>query len=134
MTKVLRISEAASLAIHTMVVLATDPTALTTTRKIAESLNVSEAHLSKVLQRLSREGLVRTVRGPSGGAQLAKPAKEITLLKIYEVIEGPLDDNGCLLEDSTCNRESCIFGSVVSSVGRQIRDYMAKTTIHQLVE
>jgi Rrf2 family protein len=116
MSTLLGISEAASIGWHAMIVLAANPDELHSTAEIAEHLQVSGAHLSKVLQRLTRAGLVEAVRGPRGGFQLGKPAKEITILEIYESIEGPLQERKCLLRKPICNGKCCIIGDLLRRV------------------
>ena len=78
MANLLKVSEAASLALHSMVLIAEKSPKLISARAMAERLNVSEAHLSKVLQRLGRDGLVRSIRGPGGGFTLLKKPEEVT--------------------------------------------------------
>jgi len=95
MSGVLKISNAATIALHAMTYLAAFPDNKHMTKEIASLHQVSEAHLSKVLQRLTRAGLVKAVRGPKGGFSLAKSADEISLLEVYETIEGTLE--GCSL-------------------------------------
>jgi Rrf2 family transcriptional regulator, nitric oxide-sensitive transcriptional repressor len=53
-------------------------------REIAAATRVPEGYLAKVLQSLSRAGLVRSQRGLHGGSALARPADQITL---YDVIQ-----------------------------------------------
>ena len=67
MPTMLKISEAATLALHTAFFLVTNPDRRLTTREMASTMGASEAHLSKVLQRLVHAGLVESVRGPKGG-------------------------------------------------------------------
>src|SRR3989338_7930710 len=45
-------------------------------REIAAGLGVPATYLAKVLQGLTRAGLLRAVRGPGGGVQLARPVGE----------------------------------------------------------
>ena len=132
MSSMLKISEAASLALHSTVLLAANPDEMLPTREIASRLHVSEAHLSKVLQRLSRAGLVRSVRGPKGGFRLAKPADEIVLLHVYEAVEGVLAPNKCLFEAPICDGDECILGGLLEIVDRQVRDHLAKTKLSEL--
>jgi Rrf2 family protein len=133
MANVLKISEASSLAFHSMAYLAVSGNGhLQSTRDIAGVFNISEAHLSKVFQRLARVGLVSTQRGPKGGIALARPAEDITLLHIYEAIEGPLAPEGCLLGSQACDFTSCIMGDLLLSVNTQVRDYFEKTTLARL--
>ena len=88
MTGVLKISEAANLAIHAVTYIASNNDHKVSTKELASFHNVSEAHLSKVLQRLVKSGFLKSVRGPKGGFVIAKPFNEIKLLDIYEVFEG----------------------------------------------
>jgi len=87
-----------------------------------------------VLQRLGKVNLVRSTRGPGGGFRLAKPSEEITLLVVYEAIDGKLDEDNCLLHNKACTRETCIFGDLTESLNRQTRDYLERTTLCDLVE
>jgi Rrf2 family protein len=131
MANMLRISEAASLALHTMALLASNSGAKQTTWEIAKTLRVSEAHLAKVLQRLGRAGLVKSQRGPGGGFSLGRAPDTITLLDVYEATEGPLQPPGCLLGRPACNG-SCILGGLLEQVGAEIRDYFAQTRLSDL--
>jgi len=132
MPNILRISEAASLALHSTVLLAANPGKLISTREIASMLHVSEAHLSKVLQRLTRTGIVRAIRGPRGGFRLVKPANETTLLEVYESIEGTLTSSKCLFGSPICEGDACILGGLLETVDRQFRDYLTETKLDDL--
>ncbi len=112
MSSLIGISEAASIGWHAMIVLASSGDKLCSTAEIADRLQVSGAHLSKVLQRLTKAGLVDAVRGPHGGFSLGKPATEMTVLDIYEAIEGPLQERKCLLREPICNGKCCIIGDL----------------------
>lgn len=101
MSEFLKLSEASSLALHTMAVLAICPEKLCT-RRIAEILKASPNHLSKIMQRLVKVGLVESVRGPHGGFKLVREAGEISLLEIYEVIEGPFKPPECIVCSGSC--------------------------------
>ncbi len=133
MSNVLRISEAASLALHAAVFLAANPGKPISTREIASALEVSEAHLSKVMQRLARTGLVNSVRGPKGGFLLARSPARISLLEVYEAIEGRLLPANCLLGTPVCKGEGCILGDLVETLNGQVREYLSRTRLSELV-
>jgi Rrf2 family protein len=115
-----------------MVLLAVHPETGISTRRIARKLQVSEAHLSKVLQRLTKVGVATSTRGPGGGFTLARPAEDITLLELYEAIEGPLVATHCLMRTRICNGKRCIFGDLLRTVDGQVRQYLAGTRLAEL--
>jgi Rrf2 family protein len=131
MSNILRISEAASLALHTAVILASNPNKLISTKDLAGTLHASEAHLSKVLQRLEKSDLVRATRGPKGGYKLEKSGDQIALLEVYEAIDGRLSYNDCLLAECICSGD-CIMGKLLSDLNKQVRDYLTKTKLSTL--
>ena len=58
-----------------------------TTEQIAEATRVPPSYLSKVLQALSRGGVVRSQRGVGGGISLAKTPEEVTILEVVNAVE-----------------------------------------------
>jgi len=137
MAQLVRMTEAGALGLHAMVVLAANESAApgrpTPTQEIADTLAASPAHLSKVLQRLAGRGIVASVRGPGGGFRLTRPSEEITLLEVYEAIEGDVSPSGCLFPDRICSRETCIMGGCIERANREIRKYLAETRLASLV-
>jgi len=134
MADIIKISDATALALHSMVHLAIDPEQQSTTAEIAEVFEASKHHLAKVHQRLTKGGLLRSFRGPSGGVGLAKKPTEITLLDIYEVMEGAMRCNPCLFGRDACPRQDCVLGTLLPGLARQVRDYFEQTTLAQLAE
>jgi Rrf2 family protein len=55
---------------------------------IAKRQGISEAYLDQLLTLLRRAELVRSVRGPRGGHELARPADQITLMDVLTALEG----------------------------------------------
>ena len=132
MSHLMKISEAASLALHVMAFLAGRPLRMVTAKEAAARLRVSEAHLAKVLQRLAKAGLVRSTRGQKGGFTLKKPAREIPLLEIYETIEGRLEETSCLVGVPICLGEECVLGGLLKKVDDEARAYLTRTRLSDL--
>lgn len=134
MADFLKISDATALALHSMVHLAMDPEACSSTAEIAEFFGASRHHLAKVHQRLTRAGLIISQRGPSGGVRLAKEPESIRLLDIYEAMEGSMLCNPCLFGHDTCPRKDCVLRMLLPGLARQVRTYFEKTTLATLAE
>ena len=133
MPNLLKISEAASLGLHAAVFLAGNQKRLFSAKEMAMTLGASEAHLAKVLQRLTREGLISSQRGPKGGFRLNRSAEEITLLDVYQACEGPLSQSSCLLTKPVCDG-NCILGNLLEDVGRQVSQYLSRTRLSDLAK
>ena len=134
MSNIIKISEAASMAIHAMVFLASESGRMVSSKEIATTFRSSEAHLSKVMQRLSKAGLVSSARGPKGGFVLKRSAGEISLLEVFEAIEGRLEETReCLLGQPICHGGRCIFGNLLKQVDQQARKYFSRNMLSDLV-
>ena len=114
------VSEGASLALHSLVLIAKKQPLRMSVKILAEELSVSQAHLAKVFQKLSKSGLVKSVRGPAGGFCLNKPADEINFWEIYETIEGKVKLGGCPFDKEHCAFSSCIFGKEINRISSDI--------------
>jgi len=71
---------------------------------LAESEDVPEKFLRKIMQGLQRAGLVQSRQGSFGGYRLAVPASQVTLLGAMEVVQGPLVVNECFAQPEICQR------------------------------
>lgn len=130
-----RVSEAVALALHSTSILAEyDGGKLLSNQELAKMQHASKNHLSKVLQRLVRVGIVSSTRGPGGGFKLAKAPEDITLLEVYEAIEGSMDVTGCLFEKPVCTGGVCLLGNLINDLEKQTKDYLGKTTMKDVVK
>lgn len=125
----LKISEAASLAIHALGYLAKREDGPITSREIAARFEISEAHLAKVLQRLVKVELLHSVRGPRGGFTLTRSPETVTLLEIFEAIEGRFEPDQCLLSSAICDGETCILGKIMVDANNMLRARLEETTL-----
>lgn len=134
MDTILRISDAANLAIHAMAHIARSKDKLNhSVGEIATDQGVSEAHLSKVMQRLVKVGLLTSRRGPGGGFLLGRAPGTITLLEILEAMDGPMSDNKCMLGRKKCLYGGCALGALLTHVNHQVRVFMASRNLTDLV-
>lgn len=133
MKSILNISEAYSLALHAMAFVASSGGQKpVSAHAIASKLGISEAHLSKVMQRLTRAGILKSARGPGGGFSLDRPESDITLLDIYESVEGPLNLGDCLIGTEICGGKSCVFDDLLHNVNGQFSYYLENTTVERI--
>jgi Rrf2 family protein len=132
MSSFVKISEGAALAIHACALLAQNSEGYFPVKILAERLKGSSAHLSKVMQRLAKTGIVTGLRGPKGGFFLARPAAEITLLEIFQAIEGATAPVECVFDEPVCGWGHCLFRGLIPTLDQKFIDYLKGTTLAAL--
>ncbi len=75
-------------------------------KQISEQLDISFHFLTKILQKLTQEGILHSFRGPNGGVALALPAASVTLLDIVLAIDGPELFTDCVLGLPECGNST----------------------------
>jgi Rrf2 family protein len=74
-------------ALLVLAILAEEKPAPVTSEALAASIGANPAALRKLLGMLAAAGLTRAQLGKGGGAMLARGAKKVTLLDIYQAVE-----------------------------------------------
>ncbi len=132
MAKLVHFSEAASLALHAMVLIA-KAEGHVNVNSLAAEMEASRNHLAKVLQQLVRSNFLRSVRGPSGGFMLKISADKISILEIYEAIEGSIDVPECPLDRHICPFNKCMLNGMVAEVTLKFKKYFQEQTLEDFV-
>jgi len=112
-----KVSERMNLAAHALQYMAANMAdAPVPVSELAGRMGVSESHLAKVMQRLVKCGFLGSTRGARGGFFFRKPPSEISILDVYESIEGPLVAPPCLLEKRLCANDECILRGLLEEM------------------
>lgn len=133
MAKVFSLSEAASIALHGIILIAQEKEGLNVI-KIAERTDTSKHHVAKVMQRLVKAGYLLSQRGPSGGFVLRKDPKDINFLDIYEAIEGPIEITDCPMDKQICPFDKCIMNNVTTKMTLDFKNYLINQTVEQYLK
>ena len=72
---------------------------------VAEELDIPTPYLGKILQKLTKNNIIQSVKGPNGGFYLEDAGKNITLIKIIEVMDGLDFFTTCGLGMKECSDE-----------------------------
>ncbi len=78
-----------AVAAHALAVIANKCGEPITSERIAYSASTNPAVVRRLLSMLADAGLTRSQLGQGGGALLAKPPEQITLLDVYKAVEEP---------------------------------------------
>mgnify|MGYP003572942609 CR=1 FL=1 len=130
----MQISQSAGYAIHGLLFLHVfgdgKPVQL---NQIAKGLRVSESYLSKIFQTLAKSSLVSSFRGAKGGFILVKPAVDITLREVIEMIDGPIIQAKCCIGRPNCNeRDKCNVFAMFYELQKTIYDSLENICVVDL--
>lgn len=107
-----------------------------TIREIAKDIDLPEAFTAKILQKLARNNIVDSVRGPNGGFFIEKSKlQELRLKHIVYAIDGDAIYHGCGLGLPKCNDDKpCPVHHKFSYVRDELKKMLEETTIQELTE
>ena len=104
-------------------------------RDIAESQQISEKYISRLIIDLRRAGMVRSIRGAKGGFRIARQPEQITLLDVVEVMEGALSIVDCVRSPEKCTRNTnCATREIWNKLNSEIRAAMSRITLADILE
>ncbi len=87
--------------------LATRPESQTASAKdIADAYGIPLPLLSKILQRLAKNGFLRSEQGTNGGYKLARDPRVITALEVIRAIDGPIILTSCFTDHGECHHST----------------------------
>ena len=131
----MQITRQAEYAVRTVYYLAQqDPGVSIATGRIAKEQDIPSPFLAKIVMQLSAVGIVHTSRGARGGVRLAKSPANITLLEIVEAVDGPIEINDCVLDDSCCQRtETCPVRHAWTEARADLVKHLARANFGQLI-
>ena len=106
-----------------------------TLKEAADRQEISEKYLESIVKDLVRGKYIEGLRGKGGGYRLARPAEEINVREVLQLMEGTLVPVACLEEDSRpCSRAgSCRTLPIWKGLDRVVREYLSGFTVQGLV-
>ncbi len=132
----MQLTRAADYAVRVLTHLAVmGPGSRASRSELASAAECPEQFLSKVLQSLTKAGLVTSHRGNTGGFELARGRRAASILEVVEAIEGPVRLNVCLGSENACTRQSwCPGHPVWAEAQSAMTEVLQKTTISDLAQ
>ncbi len=102
----LRISKLTDYATGVMTRLAREPERCMSAQQLATGLGLPLPTVAQLLKRLTRAGMVVSVRGVAGGYRLARAPEQISVADVLTAIEGPVAMTECALGEGNCALET----------------------------
>lgn len=105
---------------------------------ISQRQGISLSYLEQLFGKLRRHGIVESVRGPGGGYQLARAAKDITVADIVIAVDERLDATNCGGKGSCTQMGDagtrCMTHDLWSTLNVRMVDYLNSVSLKDLVD
>ena len=106
---------------------------MTSIRELTGQLKIPYHFLAKILQHLTRKGLLTSLKGPTGGFALGMPAKDITLFHIIEAVDGVEFTQRCVMGFPECSgKNPCALHDKWNGLREGIYSMLVSRNIAQL--
>jgi len=100
------------------------------THEISKRQDIPEAYLNQILVALRRAGIIRSVRGASGGYTLAKPPGAITAGDVVRALRGEIFS----VPASADAQQPSAVSQLWASVGEAVEKLLDSVTLSDLLE
>lgn len=124
-----RMSRAAALAVHAAALIARAGGRRLRRREISDELGVSRDHLTKVLQKLARAGILSGGRGRTGGFTLGPRGAGASLLDVYRAVEPRVAGQRCPFGVPACGKGTCRLGRFLTEANDRLLGVMERTPV-----
>jgi len=102
-------------------------------KEIADAYGMPLPLLAKILQKLTKSGLLVSLPGSSGGYKLAKRPEKISALEVIHAIDGPIILTTCFTAHGRCDQsDKCTVREPLRKVHEAIIDLLGKITISEM--
>lgn len=125
-------SQTAEYALRAIVFLANQDGTACTTAQIAAATMVPEGYLAKVMQNLSRAGLVRSQRGLNGGFTLTRDASETSMLSVVNSVDPIRRFPECPLGIPSHGKRLCPLHHRLDETAAMVERSLGETMVEEL--
>lgn len=126
-------SQTVEYALRAVVCLANRAPQACTTDEIAAATKVPKPYLSKVLQNLGRNNIVRSQRGIGGGITLVKTPEELTIYEVVQAVEPIARISTCPLGLKSHGRQLCPLHRRMDDTAAAVQETFEKTTLSEML-
>ncbi|MDZ7669101.1 MAG: Rrf2 family transcriptional regulator [Gammaproteobacteria bacterium] len=101
--------------------------------EVAERQAISSAYLEQLFSKLKRAGLLRSVRGPGGGYELAVGPAEVNVSHIITAVGEGVDATRCKGTADCQEGATCLTHELWTALSSRINEFLAGITLEDLV-
>jgi Rrf2 family protein len=103
-------------------------------KDLADAYGIPQEALAKILQKLARKGLLRSMHGTHGGYTLGRDPRTISALEVINAIDGPLFMTTCFSNRDCEQTDRCTVREPLRKVGESIQQVLTRLTIFDMTD
>ncbi len=136
----MQVTRAGEYAVMGLLYLARQPVGRTVMiDEISEAEHIPKSFLAKIFQSLVKRGFVDSHRGAGGGFSLARSPADISLLQIFQCVEGAFGLQKCVTDEPVCVMDeswlgSCVLCGVFAEAQFRVNEVFSRTRLQDLVQ
>jgi len=131
----MKTSKKTDYALHALIIMARNKKIEYSASELAEIENVSASYLAKVMQTLSRNNIVMSSEGKSGGYRLNRKAEDISVSEVVEVLEEDKNVFDCVDQIHGCTiKDRCKIHAVFKDAYQEMLDKLRETSIADILD
>ena len=104
---------------------------------LSANLSISRSFLAKILQKLTKAGLLNSYKGVKGGFVVARDTAHISVLDIIRAVEdNPATVFECTGEEGACpsnNATMCSIWPILGKLQVKIDDFLSQVTLQDIL-
>jgi len=101
--------------------------------EVAERQGISSAYLEQLFSKLKRGGLLRSVRGPGGGYELAQPLADVNVSHIIAAVGEGVDATRCKGTADCQDGATCLTHDLWTALSNRIDEFLSGVSLEDLV-
>ena len=103
--------------------------------ELVKKLNMRRAFLRRILQALSKQGILKSLKGNGGGFILNIKPDKIRIIDIVHIFRNETDIISCLLEKDICPQpDTCLLMRKMKGIESQLNNTLRQLTITKLLK
>ena len=108
---------------------------LVTASELVDKLEIPRPFLRKILQTLSKAGILRSSKGKNGGFVLIVPPKKIMLMDLINIFQGVIKLNECFFKKELCpKKDECSLRKIISGLEKDMFNKLKKISLFTLIK
>jgi len=122
-------------AIKSLLYFAKDTVRVVSVNELVRKLNMRRAFLRRILQILSKQGILKSLKGNGGGFILNIKPDKIRIIDIVHIFRNETDIISCLLEKDICPQpDTCLLMRKMKGIESQLNNTLRQLTITKLLK